>query len=213
VREPQPLGAGSRPGRWRPVTGVVLCLAAVVLGGRVVVNYPHIDGTQGVRGSNPLSSTRAQGIFHSRSDRRLPAIRQKMTEGGNPTRSVTRMLVEGGFGENTVIVHEGDLRRHAGLEGRQGAAQDAISQRWAGHLAWEDGPLHPETLARGGYGGRTGPVDQPSADLQPERATLSDLISEVAAPSRTSSLGLTNVSPAGPWFCDVHGPGSYGSTR
>jgi hypothetical protein len=136
-----------------------------------------------------------------------------MTQGGNPTRSVTRMLVEGGFGENTVIVHEGDLRRHAGLEGRQGAARDAISQRWAGHLAWEDGPLHPETLVRGGYGGRTGPVGQPSADLQPERATLSDLIGEVAAPSRTSSLGLRSVSPAGPWFCDVHGPGSYGSTR
>jgi hypothetical protein len=80
-----------------------------------------------------------------------------------------------------VIVHKGDLGRQAGLEVGQGAAQDAISQRRAGQLAGEDGPLHLEALAGIGHGGRTGPPGQPSADLQPQRATLGDLISEVAA--------------------------------
>jgi hypothetical protein len=50
-----------------------------------------------------------------------------------------------------------------------------------GQLAGEDGPLHLETLAGVGHGGRTGPPGQPSADLQPQRATLGDLISQVAA--------------------------------
>jgi hypothetical protein len=86
-----------------------------------------------------------------------------------------------GFGEDTVSIHEGDLGRHAGLEVGQGAAQDAISQRRAGQLAGEDGPLYLETFAGVGYGGRTGPRGQPSADSQPQRATLGDLISEVAA--------------------------------
>ena len=86
------------------------------------------------------------------------------------------------FGEDTVIVHKGDLGRHASLEVGQGAAQDAISQRRAGHLAGEeDSPLHLETLAGVGHGGRTGPPGQPSAGLQPQRVTLSDLLSEVAA--------------------------------
>jgi len=85
------------------------------------------------------------------------------------------------FGEDTVIVHKGDLGRQAGLEVGQGAAQDAISQRRAAHLAGEDGPLHLEAFTGVGHGRRTGPPGQPSADLQPQRATLGDLISKVAA--------------------------------
>ena len=86
-----------------------------------------------------------------------------------------------GFGEDTVSVHEGDLGRQASLEGGQGAAQDAIFQRWAGQLVGEDGPLYLETFAGVGYGGRTGPAGQPGADLQPQRVTLGELISQVAA--------------------------------
>jgi hypothetical protein len=44
VRETQPLGAGSRPGRWRPLAGVVLCLAAVVLSGRVAASALTVPG-------------------------------------------------------------------------------------------------------------------------------------------------------------------------
>ena len=84
-------------------------------------------------------------------------------------------------GEDTVIVHNGDLGRHASLEVGQGAAQDAISQRRAGQLGGEDGPLHLETFTGVGHGRRTSPPGQPSADLQPQRVTLGDLISEVAA--------------------------------
>jgi hypothetical protein len=85
------------------------------------------------------------------------------------------------FGEDAVIVHEGDLGLHAGLEVGQGAAQDAIPQRRAGQLGGEDGRLYLEAFAGVGPGGRTGPPGQPSADLQPQRVTLGDLISEVAA--------------------------------
>ena len=42
-----------------------------------VVNYPSIDGMQGVRGSNPLSSTRHKRISHLRSERHLPENCQK----------------------------------------------------------------------------------------------------------------------------------------
>jgi hypothetical protein len=38
-------------------------------------------------------------------------------------------------GEEAVFVHKGDLDRHTGLDVGQGAAQDAISQRWAGRMA------------------------------------------------------------------------------
>jgi hypothetical protein len=38
-----------------PLTSVVVWAREVLRG---VVNYPHINGMQGVRGSNPLSSTR-----------------------------------------------------------------------------------------------------------------------------------------------------------
>ena len=75
-------------------------------------------------------------------------------------------------GEDTVFVHKGDLGRHAGLEVGQGAAQDEISQRQAGHLGGEDGRLYLEAFAGVDPGGRTGPPGQPSADLQPERVTL-----------------------------------------
>ena len=85
------------------------------------------------------------------------------------------------FGEDTAIVHKGDLGRHAGLEVGQGAAQDAIPQRRAGQLGGEDDPVDLEPLTGVSHGRRTSPPGQPSADLQPQRATLSDLISQVAA--------------------------------
>jgi hypothetical protein len=50
-----------------------------------------------------------------------------------------------------------------------------------GHLGGEDGRLYLETLAGVAPGRRTGPPDQPSADLPPARVTLGDLISEAAA--------------------------------
>src|SRR5215218_5807313 len=37
MQEKQPSSAGSRPRRWRPLAGVVLCLAAVVLGDPVTL--------------------------------------------------------------------------------------------------------------------------------------------------------------------------------
>lgn len=43
MHEKQP-PAGSRPGRWRPLAGVVLCLAAVVLGGRVAASALTVPG-------------------------------------------------------------------------------------------------------------------------------------------------------------------------
>jgi hypothetical protein len=59
----QPPRAESRPGRWRPVAGVVLCLAAVVLGGRVAdsalsVPGPPVEVADGVS-VRPLSGWRS----------------------------------------------------------------------------------------------------------------------------------------------------------
>jgi hypothetical protein len=58
----EPPRAGSRPGRWRPVGGVLLVLAAVVVGGRVVDSAlsepgPPIQVVVGVR-VRPLSGWR-----------------------------------------------------------------------------------------------------------------------------------------------------------
>jgi hypothetical protein len=44
MQEKQPPPAGSRPRRWRPLAGVVLCLAAVVLGGRVAASALTVPG-------------------------------------------------------------------------------------------------------------------------------------------------------------------------
>jgi len=44
MQEKQPPPAGSRPRRWRPLAGVVLCLAAVVLGGRVTTSAVTVPG-------------------------------------------------------------------------------------------------------------------------------------------------------------------------
>jgi hypothetical protein len=44
MHEKQPPRAGSRPRRWRPLAGVVLCLAAVVLGGRVTAAALTVPG-------------------------------------------------------------------------------------------------------------------------------------------------------------------------
>ena len=44
MQEKQPSPAGSRPRRWRPLAGVVLCLAAVVLGGRVAASALTVPG-------------------------------------------------------------------------------------------------------------------------------------------------------------------------
>jgi hypothetical protein len=44
MQEKQPSSAGSRPRRWRPLAGVVLCLAAVVLGGRVAASALTVPG-------------------------------------------------------------------------------------------------------------------------------------------------------------------------
>ena len=62
MQEKQPRPAGSRPRRWRPLASVVLCLAAVVLGGRVTalaltVPGPSVQVAQGVS-VRPLSGWR-----------------------------------------------------------------------------------------------------------------------------------------------------------
>ena len=44
MQEKQPPPAGSRPRRWRPLAGVALCLAAVVLGGRVAASALTVLG-------------------------------------------------------------------------------------------------------------------------------------------------------------------------
>jgi hypothetical protein len=44
MQEKQPPPAGRRPGRWRPLASVVLCLAAVVLGGRVTASALTVPG-------------------------------------------------------------------------------------------------------------------------------------------------------------------------
>ena len=44
MQEKQPSSAGSRPRRWRPLASVVLCLAAVVLGGRVAASALTVPG-------------------------------------------------------------------------------------------------------------------------------------------------------------------------
>jgi hypothetical protein len=59
----EPPRARRRPGRWRPVAGVVLCLAAVVLGGRVAADAltapgPPVQVAPGVS-VRPLSGWRA----------------------------------------------------------------------------------------------------------------------------------------------------------
>ena len=59
----KPPRAGSRPGRWRPVAGVLAVLAAVVLGGRVAdsalsVSGPPVQVAAGVR-VRPLSGWRS----------------------------------------------------------------------------------------------------------------------------------------------------------
>ena len=62
MQEKQPPPAGSRPRRWRPLAGVVLCLAAVVLGGRVAASAltvpgPPVQVAQGIS-VRPLSGWR-----------------------------------------------------------------------------------------------------------------------------------------------------------
>jgi hypothetical protein len=62
MQEKQPRPAGSRPRRWRPLASVVLCLAAVVLGGRVAASAvtvpgPPVQVAQGVS-VRPLSGWR-----------------------------------------------------------------------------------------------------------------------------------------------------------
>ena len=44
MQEQQPPPGGPRPRRWRPLASVVLCLAAVVLGGRVAASAVTIPG-------------------------------------------------------------------------------------------------------------------------------------------------------------------------
>jgi hypothetical protein len=44
MQEKQPPPAGRRPRRWRPLAGVVLCLAVVVLGGRVAASALTVPG-------------------------------------------------------------------------------------------------------------------------------------------------------------------------
>lgn len=44
MQEKQPSSAGRRPRRWRPLAGVVLCLAVVVLGGRVAASALTVPG-------------------------------------------------------------------------------------------------------------------------------------------------------------------------
>jgi hypothetical protein len=79
------------------------------------------------------------------------------------------------------MVHKGDPRRHASLEVGQGAAQGRDLSVTGGPACREDGPLHLEAFTGVGHGRRTGPPGRPGADLQPQRVTLGDLISEVAA--------------------------------
>jgi hypothetical protein len=44
MQEKQPRPAGSRPRRWRPLASVVLCLAVVVVGGRVAASALTVPG-------------------------------------------------------------------------------------------------------------------------------------------------------------------------
>src|ERR671910_1429301 len=44
MQEERPPPAGSRPRRWLPLAGVVLCLAVVVLGGRVAASAVTVPG-------------------------------------------------------------------------------------------------------------------------------------------------------------------------
>jgi hypothetical protein len=52
-----------------------------------------------------------------------------------------------------------------------------------------------ETFAGVGHGGRTGPAGQPSADLQPQRVTLDDLISQIAAAEPDQLIGVKKRLP------------------
>jgi hypothetical protein len=77
----------ARPGRWRPVAGVVLCLAAVVLGGRVAADAltvpgPPVQVAPGVS-VRPLSGWRAvrqgTGVLLTRGSGNLAVL---PTDGG-----------------------------------------------------------------------------------------------------------------------------------
>jgi hypothetical protein len=66
----RPLAQSSAP----PFTWAVVWAREVLRG---VVNYPHINGMQGVRGSNPLSSTPGQRPFPPSTARESPASGSK----------------------------------------------------------------------------------------------------------------------------------------
>jgi hypothetical protein len=87
VEERQPSRVGARPGRWRPLAGVLLVLAAVVLGGRVAdsalsVPGPPVQVAAGVS-VRPLSGWRSvrqgQGVLLTRGSGSLSVL---PTDGG-----------------------------------------------------------------------------------------------------------------------------------